>query len=206
MTMWAAMRGVSVGVMLLAACGKGGGEPAGPGGPGSPGGPGAAGGGSDLAAHDADVAAVQAKVPAGVQLAFEAVAGEKDRHVAIQPKGWETGVIPGRVKPPAGSNLGFMTAFSTGSNCDGDCSPKDWAATADKVEFAQFAGRGVEKDEKLPDGRLMVVKGDDRVDIALARWKDGADRYFVCRATLDKELVAAAPAFEEACRHMTVNW
>lgn len=195
-------RGVIVGALLLVACGGKGSEGGGPAGGGANG-----GGSVELKARDADVAAVQGKVPAGVQLTFEAVTGEKDRHIAIQPKGWETGVIPGRVKPPAGSNLGFMTAFSTGSNCDGECSAKDWAATADKVEFAQFAGRGIEKDEKLPDGRLMVVKGDDRVDIALARWKEGADRYFVCRATLDRELVAAAPAFEEACRRMTVvSW
>jgi len=161
----------------------------------------------DATAQAADVAAVQAKVPADIAITFEAVVGEKERHVAVQPKGWESGVIPGRVKPPAGSPLGFMTSFSTGSNCDGDCSPKDWAKTADSVEFAQFASGSwkIEKDEKLEGGRLVVANGGDRVDIALARWKDGADRYFVCRATLDKEVMAAAPAFEEACRRMTVS-
>ena len=55
--------------------------------------------------------------------------------------------------------------------------------------------------------RAIPLVVNDRVDIALARWKEGADRYFVCRATLDRELVAAAPAFEEACRRMTVvSW
>ena len=48
----------------------------------------------------------------------------------------------------------------------------------------------------------MVVKSADRVDIALARWKEGADHYFVCRATLDREVMAASDAFEEACRQM----
>lgn len=161
----------------------------------------------DPKAQAADVAAVQAKVPADVAITFEAVVGEKERHVAIQPKGWETGVIPGRVKPPAGSPLGFMTSFSTGSNCDGTCAPKDWAKTVESVEFARFAGgdQKVDKDEKLDGGRLVVAKGGDRIDIVLARWKEGADRYFVCHATLDKEVMAAAPAFEEACRRMTVT-
>ena len=186
--------------LVLAACGgKGGGGPTPEPGPVP----------ADPKAQAADVQAVQAKVPAGIAITFEAVLGDKERHVAIQPKGWETGVIPGRVKPPVGSSLGFMTAFSTGTNCDGDCSPKDWAKVADSVEFAQFAGGSwkIEKDEKLADGRILVAKGEDRVDIVLAKWKDGADRYFMCRVTLDKEIVSAAPAFEEACRRLTVrNW
>lgn len=149
----------------------------------------------------AAVTAAQAKVPAGVAVTFEAVQGDKARLVAVQPKGWETGVIPGRVKPPMGSNLGFMTSFSTGTNCDGECAPKDWGAVVEKVEFASFGGK-FDKDDKLPDGRLVVVKSGDRIDIVLARWKEGAEHYFVCRATLDRELVAAADAFEEACRQM----
>src|SRR5262245_54195693 len=70
----------------------------------------------DPAANAAALKAVQDKVPQGMALTFEAVPGEKERHLAIQPKGWEGGVIPGRLKPPAGSPLGFMTAFATGSN------------------------------------------------------------------------------------------
>ena len=155
------------------------------------------------------VAAVEAKLPESLKgkVTFEAVEGEKGRHLAVQPKGWEQGVIPGRVKPPAGGpDLGFMTAFSTGSNCDGSCEAKDWAAVSDKVEFSQFTGGDwqVEKDEKLPDGRILVAKKADRVDIALARWKTGASRYFSCRATLDKPLMEAAAAFEEACRQMKI--
>ncbi len=190
--------GALVPVVLAACGGKGGGDAADT--------AGQAPAPVDPKTQAADVQAVQAKVPADVAITFEAVVGEKDRHVAIQPKGWETGVIPGRVKPPTGSNLGFMTAFSTGTNCDGECSPKDWAKVADSVEFAQFAGGNwkIEKDEKLADGRILVAKGEDRVDIVLAKWKDGADRYFMCRATLDKEVVSAAAAFEEACRRMTV--
>lgn len=154
-----------------------------------------------------EVRAVQAKVPDGVAVTFEAVKGEKDRHLAIQPKGWETGVIPGRLKPPAGSDLGFMTVFSTGSNCDGECTAKDWAKVVDAVELGPLKASGgeVAKDEELPGGgRLVVVSRDGRTDIVLARWKEGASRYFVCRVILDRELTAAAAAFEEACRQMRI--
>lgn len=173
---------------------------------------GAASGGvsaADTAALEAALGAANAKVPASLngKLSFEIVAGEKGRHQAIQPKGWEAGVIPGRVKPPSGASLGFLTSFSTGSNCDGTCEKKDWAAVADKVEFAQFSGGSfkVEKDEKGPGTRLLVAKGDGRVDIAYAVWKDEASRYFVCRATLDQEIIEAAPAFEAACKGMLVS-
>jgi len=188
--------------MALVAVGCGGkGEGGGGGGGGGP--------APDDGAKAAAVKAAQDKVPKELAITFEAVNGEKDRHLAIQPKGWETGVIPGRLKPPAGSPLGFMTSFATGSNCDGDCTAKDWAKVADSVEFAGFAGSAfkIEKDEKLPDGRLVVAKQEDRVDIALARWKEGASRYYVCRVTLDREVLAAAAAFEEACRQMKVlDW
>jgi len=188
--------------LATAGCGKG--EAPTSGGAADPSG---AAGSADPKAHEAAIKAVQDKVPAGLDLVFEAVVGDKDRHVAVQPKGWETGVIPGRVKPPAGSPLGFLTAFSTGSNCDGSCEPKDWAKVADGVEFAQFKGGGwtIDKDEALPDGRLLVARQEGRVDIALARWKADASRYFVCRATLDKEVIGAAAAFEEACRQMVVE-
>lgn len=204
-------RGYGFGVVLVMAlglglgCGKG--EPGGAGGAGvaAPSGPSAA----DEAALKTALDAANAKVPAALQgkLSFEIAQGEKGRHQAIQPKGWETGVIPGRVKPPSGASLGFLTAFSTGSNCDGTCEKKDWAAISDKVEFAQFAGGSfrVEKDEKANGSRFLVAKGDGRVDIAYAVWKDEASRYYVCRVTLDGELVEAAPAFEAACKGMLVT-
>lgn len=164
---------------------------------------------------DKAAAEVNAKVPEALRanLTFEAVAGEKNRHVALQPKGWTSSTIPGLLKPPEGSQgLGFMTKFSTGSNCDGACTARDaasWKATADKVEFAQFASNGakVAKDEALPDGRLLVATWDrKRVDVAVARWKDGAERYFSCRATLEGAAADAADAFEAACLAMKPVW
>ncbi|MBL8783417.1 MAG: hypothetical protein JNJ59_00840 [Deltaproteobacteria bacterium] len=205
------VRGDGFGVALVMTvglglgCGKGESGGGGGGAVTAPAGPSAA----DEAALKTALDAANAKVPAslGGKLSFEIAKGEKGRHQAIQPKGWEAGVIPGRVKPPSGASLGFLTAFSTGSNCDGTCEKKDWAAIADKVEFAQFAGGSftVEKDEKGQGSRFLVAKGDGRVDLVYAVWKDDASRYYVCRATLDKEVLEAAPAFEAACKGMLVS-
>ena len=151
---------------------------------------------------------VNARLPDSLRgkLEFVAVLGEKDHHIAVQPKGWTAGNIPGSVKPPDDAQLGFMTGFSTGTNCDGTCEPKPWDAVSDKVSFQQFkrADFTVDKDEKLDHGRLLVAHTTDRVYIVAAFWKDGARRYFTCDATLDQEIAAAAPAFEQACRAMKI--
>ena len=150
---------------------------------------------------------VQAAVAAdGPKVEFEAKLVDRDRVIAAAPKGWsESKVIPGNYEPPQDGGLGFMTRYSVGTNCDGTCSPKDWKATADKVDFAQFAGEQfqVVKDEALKDpaGRVLVATAEEgkRTYVTVARWTDGASRYYVCRATLDEEAKALVPAFEKAC-------
>lgn len=135
----------------------------------------------------------------------------KAKALVLAPDGWKKSeVIPGSFSPPDNSNLGFMTKYSVGSNCDGTCEAKDWAATADKVEFAQLTGGGqfkVQKDEKGAGKRLVVASNEDgSVYVASAVWKDGESRYYSCRATLEKEIAAAAPAFEKACAALTPVW
>lgn len=158
-----------------------------------------------------DVAAVNAAVPKEMagKLEFEAAKGEKDRVSFAAPKGWKAGVMPDSFQPPDDS-LGFMTRYSVSSNCDGDCSAKDWAAVTDKVEFAQLTGTGftVDKDEKADGSRLVVAKdGDGSVVVAAAWWKKDAPRYFYCRAKLDGESAKAAAAFEKACRSVSIaSW
>ena len=151
---------------------------------------------------------VNGKIPEELRgkLEFTAVLGERDRHVAVQPKGWESGAQPSSIRPPDAAGLGFMTSYSTDSNCDGKCEPKDWAAAADKIDFAPLTGQDftVLKDEKSPTGRLVVARTIDHTYVVATQWKEGAKRYFACHATLDQELAAAAPAFEAACRAMRV--
>jgi hypothetical protein len=163
---------------------------------------------AELAASAAALAEVNAKIPEELRgkLSFTATLGEKDRHIAIVPAGWESGTVPGSTRPPDAAGLGFMTQLVTGASCDGSCEPKDWAATAEKADFAQFKGQDytILGDEKLDGGRVVIAKTVDRTYVAAARWKPGAKRYFACHATLDQEIAAAAPAFAAACKAMKI--
>ncbi len=152
------------------------------------------------------LAAVNAARPAGATIEFEAQTLDKEKIVAAVPKGWKAGFIPGSFEPPEGSNLGFMTKYKVGTNCDGMCEPKDWAAVAEKVDLGQFrdATRWEILEEQAltaPTGKLLVAKpkDDKKVYLAAARWKDGAEKYFTCHATLDAEAVDLLPAFKTAC-------
>ena len=120
---------------------------------------GGGGGGGGGKAKDADPAAANAAVPAELKgkLEFDTAKDAKDGVAWVKPKGWKEGAIPGMVKPPDDASLGFMTKYAVGTNCDGTCEPKDWAATVDKVEFAQLASAGtVEKDELTYSLHIMV--------------------------------------------------
>lgn len=140
-------------------------------------------------------------VPADLQakLKFTTRVLDEDRVAAVIPDGWkESKVIPGSFE---NGDMGFMTRFGIGSNCDGDCVAKDWAATVDKVEGGGIGSFTKEKDEKLGDeGRVIVAKGADGAVVVVAVWKKDSPRYFYCRARLDKEALPALPAFEKACR------
>ena len=184
--------------VALAGCNKGGDGPAAPAGPSKE---------EQLKTFQEKVLPqVQAAVPADApKVEFEAKLTDKDTAIAAVPKGWKESVIPGTFEPPEGSDIPFMTQYGVGSNCDGSCSPKDWKATAEKVEFAQFKDPQfkIEKDEALkdPEGRLLVASVDEgkKLYIVAARWKEGASRYYTCRATLVDKATALRPAVERAC-------
>jgi hypothetical protein len=178
-------------------------------------GEGAGGGAEAPQAVPADVVAkVNGAVPkelAGT-LTFESrkLVDRKAELLAVVPVGWkESTVVPGNFEPPEGSGLGFMTRFSASSNCDGVCEAKDWKATAESVEFAQFkaANFTIESDQASATSRTVVARSDtDGVYVRTAMWKDGAERYFTCSAALEKAAVAAAPAFAAACQAMIPVW
>jgi hypothetical protein len=185
--------------LLLAACGKdgGGGAPA----EGKP---------PDPAVIKKAVEEANAAVPEGLKASLKFVERkvgkeDKDALVAVVPDGWEEStVIPGSFKPP--KNLGFMTKFSVGSNCDGTCQDKDWAEVFDRVDAKVVQGT-TDKDEKLENGRLLVQRSGSMVFVVVGKWQKGAKRYYTCRAVLDKEAQETAPAFEKACRSiMPVRW
>ncbi len=164
-----------------------------------------------------DAAAVNSLVPAPLKdkLVFEKrdIVLKRGRsnttYTLAAPKGWEQRMESfGNLEAPKDSGMGFLTKFSVGSNCDGQCKPKEWQEIADKVNFAPLSKGKVLKDVKGKGTRLMIAEGDGGMkttEVVFAWWTDGADSYHTCQATLDEAIKDAAPAFEKACQAVTVS-
>lgn len=197
-------------ISMLAACGKSG------------------GGSASVSVTKADADAVNALVPADMKgkIEFEVrkLEDKLGRHTktytVVAPKGWKNGFMPGSLEPteePKGFGLG-KTDMQVGSNCDGECKPKDWAAVVDKVYYAQFTSGQVKgkvvKDDKQKTSRLLVFEkqptveqqgntevtsGTEGVEIIRTWWSDGASNVFTCQVSLNKDDAKLAPAFEQAC-------
>jgi hypothetical protein len=163
-----------------------------------------------------DIAGVNALVPAELKdkLVFEQrdIIEERGKGVATftlaAPKGWEqSNKMFAKVKPPSGSSdLGFMTSFGVGTNCDGTCEPKDWAKTSEKVDFAQFREGGkIIKDEVGKTSHLMIAEKGDSTYVVYAWWQDGAKKYSTCTASLAEAARPAFDAFAKACQAIAVK-
>ena len=155
------------------------------------------------------LAEINAAIPPELRTAleFEWFDDERGRFRVAVPKGWNTSFMPGTYEPPEGSPYGAMTRYRVATNCDGACQPKDWAATAEKIEFKRFASAHKERDDRTDNSRLVVVRSGNRVDIAAAWWRASASRYYYCRASLTAVISAAANAFVKACQSMrVVDW
>ena len=97
----------------------------------------------------------------------------------------------------------FGTRLTITTNCDGMCGPKDWPVVADAVEFKRYHSPPwrVVRDEALTGaaGRILVANDDGNVEITVARWATGAERYLVCRARVPGDQPALARSLERAC-------
>jgi len=171
-------------------------------------------GGGDTAAPSVaiDVAAVNALVPAELKgkLEFEKrdLVEERGKHpvtyTLAAPKGWEqSSKMFAKFKPK--DDLGFMTSFDVGTNCDGTCEPKDWAKTSEKVNFAQFRDGKIIKDEVGKTDHLMIAEKSGTTYVVYAWWQDGARKYASCMASLEAPVAAAAPAFAKACQAVAIK-
>ncbi len=182
-------------VLVAAACGKK--DGAGSGGKAGP------------AVPAVDVAALaNAAVPADAKatLVFENVSVKEDGVTMsfARPQGWTVAnpAFPGKFKPPATPDLGFMTSFSVDTSCDGRCEPKDWKAVIDK-QMMQFIKDGPSvHDEALPnDGRIRWDNDGKAAHVSAAWFKTGARNYRSCTAWLDNaELAKSVDAFVAACK------
>ena len=169
---------------------------------------------------DAHVAAVNAAVPADLKDKITFAVGDvkgmgkNDNFKAAVPKGWKAGFMPGSLEPADADNFGSKmlgkTSMKIGSDCNGTCEKKDWAAVSDKVYFANMTGDKdgkVIKDEKGENRRTVVFEGklsdfpehDVAVRIVTAWWDPEGTRYFVCEVDLGPPVKGAAAAFEKAC-------
>lgn len=173
---------------------------------GAAGGGGGGGGGKKI-----DVAAVNALVPADLKdkLVFEerTIVEERGRsstkYTVAAPKGWTQDMKSfASLKPD--KDMGFMTKFDVGTNCDGACEPKDWAKVVEKV-YSSYLGGKVIKDVKGANSRALIAESGGMTIVLNASWTDGAKEYSACTATLEKEVAAAAPAFEKACEVVNVS-
>ncbi|MDQ3370861.1 MAG: hypothetical protein M3680_36040 [Myxococcota bacterium] len=170
------------------------------------------------------VAAVNAAIPADLKgtLEFELGTivegkGSTETYKLARPKGWKAGFMPGSLAPVDADHMGSSptvgkTEMDVGSNCDGRCEEKDWAAISDKVNFAQFTSGQVEgkvlKDVKGTRTRTLVFERkvsehfpekDVAINIVTAWWADGGVRYFTCSVDVGVPLKGAVDAFEKAC-------
>ena len=166
-------------------------------------------GGGD--AKPLDVAGVNALVPASLKdkVTFEKteIKEERGRHsktyTVAAPKGWKQ-EMKGFASLKPDKDMGFMTSFKVGTNCDGECVSKDWAATVEKVYGSYLKGTVI-KDQKSATGRTIIASSGDTTIVVIASWKDGAREYSHCGATLDNQLKDAAPAFEKACESIRIS-
>ena len=159
-----------------------------------------------------DPAAANALVPAELKdkIVFEQrdiveARGKRDVTFTVAaPKGWEqSNKMFAKLSP--GNDLGFMTSFDVGTNCDGRCEAKDWAATSEKVNFAQFRDGKIIKDEATKTSHLMIAEKGDKTYVVYAWWQEGAKRYATCSASLEAPAAPAAPAFVEACKAVRIQ-
>ena len=155
-----------------------------------------------------DLAPINALVPSPLKdkLVFEqrAITIGHATYTLAAPRSWtQEGKLFAHWKGAEHSRL------EVGSNCDGTCTPKDWAAISDKVNFAPRAKGKVLKDDKGANRRTMIAQtsigGQETTDIVVAWWTDGANRYHQCTATLDDTIKDAASAFEKVCQAVVIE-
>jgi len=166
-------------------------------------------GGGD--AKPLDVAGVNALVPASLKdkVTFEKteIKEERGRHsktyTVAAPKGWKQ-EMKGFASLKPDKDMGFMTSFKVGTNCDGECVSKDWGATVEKVYASYLKGKVI-KDVKGKNSRTIIAEVSDTTAVVVATWEDGAKEYSDCGATLEKEVKDLAPAIEKACESVTVT-
>lgn len=171
---------------------------------------GGGGGAAAVKLTQADVDAVNAKVPADLKdkVVFELRTAKDKRGrkeetpTFIAPKGWKDGFTAGAIEPeksgwPADED-GFSmskTSMWVSSSCDGKCEPKDWEKSADKHHFSQWTSGEVPgkvlKDEKGEGVRTLVfqqetTKKTEKTETGEYTSESGSESITIIRARWSK--------------------
>lgn len=172
---------------------------------------------SQLAAFEKEaLPAINKAVPAdGPKLEFEAQKIEKEdfrtkkKHVVViaaAPKGWKKEVGVRTEFKPSGGGWGFFTEYYAGTDCHGRCKPQDWKATFQRKLANNYPADRFEtvRQEELTDlpGKLLIAKekSNGGLQLAVGRWKDGAEEYYLCTVKLSQKNAALVDVFAEACK------
>jgi hypothetical protein len=166
------------------------------------------------------VAAVNALVPAElrakIEFELQTIVDSQGRRTAdtykvAAPKGWKPAFLPASLQPADADDFGRSPAFGgavlsfrVGSNCNGECTTKDWATEVEIAFYRKFtdgtASGKVVRDDRHATGRTLVFRQDDgEINLMTTWWKQGGSQHFICEARLDAAAAALAPAFEKAC-------
>jgi hypothetical protein len=164
------------------------------------------------------VAAVNALVPAEWKAKVEFELGSvKDTRGGVKgdtyklalPRGWKPAYKAGSLQPPDADEfgrsvgLGATAQMMVGSNCNGECMNKDWAAEVDKTYYQKFTAATelgtITRDDKTATGRTLVFTRPDEVNILTTWWQANGSQHFICEVKLQDAAMVLAPAFEKAC-------
>ena len=194
------------------------------------------GGAPAVSVTQADADAVNINVPPQfkdkVEFEVTKIADDFGKHkttyTVVAPKGWKKGFMPGSLEPADADSFGSKTLGKTtmtvGSNCDGSCQPKDWAATVEKVYYKQYTSGQVTgkviKDDKQKTSRTLifqqepkqeqqgtttVTSGEKGIKLIRTWWTEGASRVYVCDVSLGEPIMDVVGAFEKACAKVSVS-
>ena len=128
----------------------------------------------------------------------------KTTYTVAAPQGWKQDMDSFASLKPDKEGMGFMTKFDVGTNCDGECTAKEWDKVIDKVYASHLKGKVI-KDEKGKNSRKIIAESGDMTVVVVASWADGDKQYQSCGATLEKEVAGLAAAVEKACESVTVS-
>jgi len=130
----------------------------------------------------------------------------------VVPDGWEIDTfIEMSVEPPSGSDVGFFTEMGFRAGCSGSCEATDWEARLRGTDGALAALAVLEDYDERPttegDGVVVTgIGGLSKPTAVVFRWDDSADRFFRCKADLDRDDADLLPAFVAACEASRPGW